>query len=605
MLVGVIVLLNDLLDSYTINFRGSFKRGCNDLGIFVRNLDLSKRIGFKSFTAKGRVHYFVINSVNDRKRNGSFRYRIIDICDIELEEDIDLLNKFICTRLLSSSYGSITDADQRSHYPTWVLLPGPQQIQCTKEEFHEVMALKCSSVSSCGTPAVLMPNLHEAALHFRLLRQEGYLVPSDVFQQFLHKMNDGTQNKKPEDYDVLGLISLFEASQLGTEGEDVLDEVGESIGQRLYASLADLDHVQARFVRNSLNNPFHKSLARFTANDFLRNFVGRSYSWTKNLGELAHLDMNIVGSVHQREILQVSNWWKDLGMEKELKYARDQPLKWYMWPMAILTKIGLSQERVLVTKPISFIYIIDDIFDVYGTIDELTLFTDVVNRWECTEKDNIPDYMRMCFHALDDITNEVSLAVSQNHGWNPLYSLRKTWARLLIAFLVEARWLASGHSPTTQDYLDNAIVSSGVHVLLVHLFFLLGERINPQSVGHLENVPEIVSSTATILRLWDDLGSAQDEFQDGRDGSYVECYKQEFQGSSEEVAQDHVKKLISEAWKRLNKACLYPRLFPKSFCKASLNTARMVPLMYNYDDSHSLPLLEHHMKSLLLGGHSL
>ncbi|KAL3740487.1 hypothetical protein ACJRO7_021724 [Eucalyptus globulus] len=445
-------------------------------------------------------------------------------------------------------------------------------------------------------------NLHEAALRFRLLRQGGYPVPSDVFQRFLHKMNDGTQNKKPQGNDILGFTSLFEASQLGIEGEDALDQVGESTRQRLHSSLADLDHVQARFVRNSLGNPFHKSLARFTANDFLRNFVGHSCSWTKNLGELAHLDMNIVRSVHQREILQVSNWWKELGMAKELKCARDQPMKWYMWPMAILTETGLSQERVLVTKPISFIYIIDDIFDVYGTIEDLTAFTDVVNRWECTEKDNIPDYMRMCFHALDDITNEFSLAVYKNHGWNPLCSLRKTWASLLNAFLVEARWLASGHSPTTQDYLDNAIVSSGVHVLLVHLFFILGERIAPESVDHLENIPEIVSSTASILRLWDDLGSAEDEFQDGRDGSYVECYKREFQGSSEEAARDHVKKMISEAWKSLNKACLYPQPFTKSFSKASLNTARMIPLMYNYDDSHSLPLLERHMKSLLFGG---
>ncbi|KAF7848866.1 hypothetical protein BT93_L1487 [Corymbia citriodora subsp. variegata] len=423
------------------------------------------------------------------------------------------------------------------------------------------------STSRSQSHRVDADNPHEAALRFRLLRQEGY-----------------------PDSDILGLTSLFEASQLGTEGEDVLDEVGESIGQRLFASLADLDHVQARFVRNSLNNPFHKSLARFTANDFLRNFVVRSYSWTKNLGELAHLDMNIVGSVHQREILQVSNWWNDLGMAKELKYARDQPMKWYMWPMAILTEIGLSQERVLVTKPISFIYIIDDIFDVYGTIDELTLFTDVVNRWECTEKDNIPDYMRMCFHALDDITNEVSLAVYQNHGWNPLYSLRKTWASLLSAFLVEATWLASGHYPTTQNYLDNANVSSGVHVVLVHLFFLLGERIISHSVNHLENTPEFFFPRHLFF----------DEFQDGRDGSYVECYKQEFQGSSEEVARDHVKKMISEAWKRLNKACLYPHPFTKSFTKTALNTARMVPLMYNYQDNHSLPLLEHHMKSLLL-----
>ncbi|XP_030513235.1 (3S,6E)-nerolidol synthase 1-like [Rhodamnia argentea] len=447
-------------------------------------------------------------------------------------------------------------------------------------------------------------NLHEAALRFRLLRQGGYPVPSDVFQPFLDKMNGGLEERKPQDNDILGLTSLFEASHLGTDGEDVLDEVRESIGQRLHDSLADLDHLQARLVRNSLGNPFHKSMARFKANDFLSNLGGHSYGWTENLGELAHLDMNIVRSVHQREILQISNWWKELGMAKELKYARDQPIKWYMWPMAILTDSGLSQERVAAAKTISFIYVIDDIFDVYGTIDELASFTDVVNRWECTEKDNIPEYMRMCFHALDDITNEVSFVVHKNHGWNPLYSLRRTWAKLLNAFLVEARWLARGHYPTTQDYLDNAIVSSGVHVLLVHLFFLLGERIDPESVHHLENIPEIVSSTASILRLWDDLGSAKDESQDGRDGSYLECYKQEFQITSDEVARDRVKKMISEAWKRLNKACLYPHPFTKSFTKAALNTARMVPLMYDYDDNHSLPLLEHHTKSLLYGGPS-
>nr|WNI01965.1 terpene synthase [Psidium guajava] len=447
-------------------------------------------------------------------------------------------------------------------------------------------------------------NLHEAALRFRLLRQGGYPVPSDVFQHFLYKMNGGTEKRNPQDNDILGLTSLFEASHLGTDGEDGLDKLRESIGQRLHASLADLDHLQARIVRNSLGNPFHRSLARFTAGDFLRNLGAHSYGWTNNLGELAHLDMNIARSVHQCEVLQISNWWEELGIVKELKYARDQPMKWYMWPMAILTDTGLSQERVLTTKAISFIYIIDDIFDIYGTIDELASFTDVVIRWECTEKDNIPEYMRMCFHALDDITNEISFVVYKNHGWDPLSSLRKTWATLLNAFLVEARWLARGHYPTTQEYMDNAIVSSGVHVLLVHLFFLLGERIDPQSVHHLENIPEIVSSTASILRLWDDLGSAKDEFQDGRDGSYVECYKQEFQGSSDEVARGRVKEMISEAWKRLNKACLHPHPLAKSFTKAALNTARMVRLMYDYDDNHSLPLLENHMNSLLFRGPS-
>ena len=68
-------------------------------------------------------------------------------------------------------------------------------------------------------------------------------------------------------------------------------------------------------------------------------------------------------------------------MAKELGFARDQPLKWYIWSMACLTDPSLSQQRVELTKPISFIYVIDDIFDVYGSLDELILFTEAVNRY--------------------------------------------------------------------------------------------------------------------------------------------------------------------------------------------------------------------------------
>lgn len=73
-------------------------------------------------------------------------------------------------------------------------------------------------------------------------------------------------------------------------------------------------------------------------------------------------------------------WWNDLGLAQELKLVRDQPLKWYMSSMAVLTDPSFSEERIELAKPISLIYIIDDIFDLYGTINELTLFTEAVNR---------------------------------------------------------------------------------------------------------------------------------------------------------------------------------------------------------------------------------
>ena len=77
------------------------------------------------------------------------------------------------------------------------------------------------------------------------------------------------------------------------------------------------------------------------------------------------------------------------------------------------------------------------------------------------------------------------------------------------AFLLEAQWFASKELPNEEDYLKNAIVSSGVHVVLVHMFFLLGQGITMETVNLLDQIPGLVSSTAAILRLWDDLGNAE------------------------------------------------------------------------------------------------
>ncbi|KAK1268495.1 putative terpene synthase 4 [Acorus gramineus] len=120
-----------------------------------------------------------------------------------------------------------------------------------------------------------------------------------------------------------------------------------------------------------------------------------------------------------------------------------------------------------------------------------------------------------------------------------------------------------------------------------------------ESVDCVEGCPAMVSSIAKILRLWDDLGSAKDENQEGFDGSYMECYLKENPNSSMEGARKHMKKMISDAWKSLNKECLSLGPFSKSFAEASLNGARMVRVMYDYDGDHRLVDLEEQVNSLL------
>ena len=80
------------------------------------------------------------------------------------------------------------------------------------------------------------------------------------------------------------------------------------------------------------------------------------------------------------------------------------------------------------------------------------------------------------------------------------------WAEQLRCYLVEAKWRFTKYSPSPEEYLNNAIITSGTHVVLAHAFFLLGHGINNNSLHDFINLPSIVSSTATILRLWNDTG---------------------------------------------------------------------------------------------------
>lgn len=84
------------------------------------------------------------------------------------------------------------------------------------------------------------------------------------------------------------------------------------------------------------------------------------------------------------------------------------------------------------------------------------------------------------------------------------------WARLCTAFLEEAKWFVSGHFPGADEYLKNGIVSSGVHVVLVHMFFLIGDGSTKERAEFVKNDTCLISyHVAAILRLWDDLGSAK------------------------------------------------------------------------------------------------
>nr|QJA18354.1 terpene synthase 39 [Andrographis paniculata] len=447
-------------------------------------------------------------------------------------------------------------------------------------------------------------NLYTVCLSFRLLRQAGFPITQDVFKCFMNKNGNEFDEDLREDME--GLLALYEASHLDFEGEQILDKAATFSARILSTnSVGIFEDQHDQPVKYTLQNPRHKTMARLVAKNFLEKNVPKN-EWTILLQDLARMDQAVVGSLFHDEVLQVVKWWDGLELTKELESARDQPKKWHMWSMSVLQDPTMSWHRILLTKPVSLVYIVDDIFDIYGTMDQLELFTNAIKRWEIFDSEGLPNYMKTCFEAIQETTQEIIDIVYQNHGFDPSNILKRSWGELFDAFLTEAKWFGNGHLAKADEYLSNGIVSSGVPMVLTHLFFILGDNVWSEeahrvlSNGDHNNILYLVGM---ILRLFDDLGSAQDEQCYGNDGSYVECYMKDFEVSSHAVAKKHVMKKVSETWKKLNKRALSSSSssnpFSESFRNACLNVARMVPVIYDKGRKNDLLALAQCFESTL------
>ncbi|KAL6650299.1 hypothetical protein ACP70R_009224 [Stipagrostis hirtigluma subsp. patula] len=451
--------------------------------------------------------------------------------------------------------------------------------------------------------------MFDAALTFTLPREGGYDISpakmienltllchaAEIFQRF---MNKNGEFDKSITTDMKGLLNLHDASHLNM-GEDILHRAHNFTRKQLKSSLYYLEPNLADLIREAIEHPYHITLQKYKVKHHL-TYIQRMFGSNQAIEELALREYYHSRMLHQFELMQFTRWWRDQGIAQELPFARNQAHKWYMWAMAILQRgPAFSKYRLEMTKVISFIYVVDDIFDVAGSPVELSLFTDAVKRWDIAEAHSLPSYMRTCYTALHNVITDMAELVEKEYGQNPIYHFRKAWENLFDAFMVETKWFAAQQLPTASDYLSNGVISSGVQVLLVHTFFLLGQGIGKDAVDLLQHNSPIITSPAKILRLWDDLGSAKDEGQCGFDGSYKDCYMNENPSCSSKAVERHMMSLISEAWQELNKDCYSKRCFSPLFQEVSMNLARMVRVMYTYDERQNLPLLEEYTNSLL------
>lgn len=74
-------------------------------------------------------------------------------------------------------------------------------------------------------------------------------------------------------------------------------------------------------------------------------------------------------------------WWKQLALVDKLPFARDRPLECFLWSVGLLPEPKHSGCRIELAKTIAVLLVIDDIYDTYGSFDQLVLFTIAIRRF--------------------------------------------------------------------------------------------------------------------------------------------------------------------------------------------------------------------------------
>ncbi|XP_023739439.1 R-linalool synthase QH1, chloroplastic [Lactuca sativa] len=428
-------------------------------------------------------------------------------------------------------------------------------------------------------------DLNVKALGFRLLRQHGYQVPQEIFLNF----KDKTQNLNPQLLeDMVATLNLYEASYHSFEDESILDDVRDFTTKYLQENLEKFDGNISSLITHALELPLHWRVPRVETKWFMEEYEKRS-GINPTLIELAKLDFNMVQAIHIEDLKHSSRWWRNISWDKKLSFTRDRLVENFLWTVGVSYLPRFSNGRRTLTKVNAIITTIDDVYDVFGTLDEVEQFTDVISRWDLHAIGELPDYMKICFLGFYNSINEIAYNTLTNTGFLILKHLKKAWEDLCKSYLVEAQWYHNGYTPTLEEYLENACVSISGHVVLMHVKFLTSVSLTKEILQCLDMSGNIVRYSSLIFRLADDLGTSSDEMARGDIPKSIQCYMHE-SGATEEEARRYIKNLINETWKKLNKerACVNSK-FLREFIDYATNLSRMALFMYAKGDGHGRP----------------
>ncbi|CAL1384705.1 unnamed protein product [Linum trigynum] len=336
------------------------------------------------------------------------------------------------------------------------------------------------------------------AMAFRLLRVYGYDVSSDQLSPFsedcFFNSLEGYLNDKT------AVLELHKASQIIYPEEPILDELSswtmDFLKQEFCNGSIYVDQPSESIkVHDALTYPYHVDLDRLGHKRSIHQYSNIDNTWTlktsyccPNIGnkdfiKLAAEDFNLCQLIQKKELKQLGRWIIENKLDK-LSFARQKLGYCYFSAATTLYAPELSDARISWAKNGVLTTVVDDFFDVGGSMEELVNLVQLLEKWEvdvstyfCSEQ------VEILFTAIRGSIHEIGSMALARQGRDVTRHINDIWVELVKSMLKEAEWARNKWVPTMEEYMKNARVSFALGPIVLPALYLVGPKLSEEMVS--------------------------------------------------------------------------------------------------------------------------
>ncbi|XP_021902270.1 (E,E)-geranyllinalool synthase-like [Carica papaya] len=336
--------------------------------------------------------------------------------------------------------------------------------------------------------------------------------------------------------------------------------------------IARLDHLEHRmWIEQKDSNACWMGKASFHRLSNLQN---------NKLIQLATKNFEYRQSIFKNELdHHLKGWTTKWGFDK-MRFAREKTTDCYFAFAASNALDHYSNVRIILTKAAILITVADDFFDMEGSLHDLQILADAVQRWD---SNGLTGHSKKIFNALDDLVTDFAAKYLQYQGIDITNHVRDLWRETFMSWLTEATWSKTGCVPSMDEYLQTGMISIAAHTLVLPAACFLNPSLpNEIFKSFSYEYQTLTKLVMLICRLLNDTQSYQKEQEQGKLNSVL-LHMRENPDVKIEDSVAYVKDIIDKKSKELLEHVLMDDLsdMPKSCKQLHLSIFKVFQMFFH------------------------